>query len=193
MSVVRAFIAIELPGEIQQHLDQVAAQLKQRLNGLPVRWVPANNMHLTLKFLGDVSVANLEILKEVLLSEAAQVTTFEVSVGGIGAFPNAQRPRVVWIGVEAPPELEALQSSLENRLARLGYSREDRPFSPHLTLARVSRSASSSDIRQIGGAVQASKVGFLGATCVQEIRLYKSDLQPGGSVYTCLFSARLAP
>ena len=193
MSVIRAFIAIELPGEIQQRLDQVTTQLKQRLNGLPVRWVPACNMHLTLKFLGDVSVANLEILKEVIQSEAAQVASFEISVGGIGAFPNAQRPRVVWIGIESPPELGSIQTCLENRLAHLGYSREERPFSPHLTLGRISRSASSTDVRRIGEAVQACRVGFLGATCVQEIRLYKSELNSGGSVYTCLFSARLAP
>ena len=192
MSVIRAFIAIELPAEIQENLDQISTQLKQRLNDLPVRWVPGKNMHLTLKFLGDVSVANIGMLQEVLQTEAAAVRSFEFSVGTIGAFPNAQRPRVVWIGIEAPPELAALQASLENHLARLGYSREERPFSPHLTLGRVSRSASSTEVRQIGEAVQSCRVGFLGAACVQEIHLYKSDLKPGGSVYTCLFSANLA-
>ncbi len=192
MTVIRAFIAIELPAEIQQRLDQISAQLKQRLDSLPVRWVPGHNMHLTLKFLGDVSVANVGILDEVLQSEAASFRSFEISVGGIGAFPNSQRPRVIWVGIEAPPDLTTLQANLENRLARLGYSREERPFSPHLTLGRVSRSASSGDVRQIGEAVQACRVGFLGAACVQEIHLYKSDLKPGGSVYTCLFSANLA-
>ena len=149
MSVIRAFIAIELTAEIQKRLDEISAAFKQQLNGVPVRWVSAGNIHLTLKFLGDVSVANLKLLTDILKTETAAHRPFEVSVGGAGAFPNNRRPRVIWVGVEAPPDLAVVQSSVETAMARLGYPREDRPFSPHLTLGRVSRNATSDDTRAI--------------------------------------------
>ena len=192
MSVIRAFIAFSLSDEIYQRLDQLIKQFQGRLQGVPVRWVPARNIHLTIKFLGDVSVANLDILKKTLKAEVSHHSPFEVSVGEVGAFPSTRRARVIWVGVEAPPELQAVQHGIENEMARLGYTREERPFSPHLTLGRVSRNAVSDDHRRIGEVLESSKVGFMGAVRVEEIYLFRSDLQPGGSVYTQLFSAPLA-
>lgn len=191
MTVIRAFIAIDLPPEIRQRLDQVIAQLTQRLEGIPVRWVPAGNIHLTLKFLGDVSVANVEMLKKVLQTEAETHHRFEVSVGGLGAFPNNRQPRVVWAGVEAPQELGSLQRNIDTAMAKLGYNREERPFSAHLTLGRVSRNATARDAHRIGEVIEATKVGYLGIAQVDAVHLYKSDLQPSGSVYTRLFSTLL--
>lgn len=194
MAVIRAFIAIEFPSEIQQRLEQVSRQVQQCLSSLPgniVRWVPAENIHLTLKFLGDVSVANLDLLNEMLLAEAQEHRSFELSVGGLGAFPNLHHPRVLWVGIQAPPELAVLQSGIESRMEKLGYPREERPFSPHLTLGRVTRNASNTEARQIGNALQSAKVGFLGVVWAGEVRLFKSVLQPGGSVYTSLFTAPL--
>jgi len=191
MSVIRSFIAISLSPEIYQHLDEVGAKLRDRLPEAPVRWVPIRNIHLTIKFLGNVSVSNLEVLKKILHAEVSRHAPFEISVGELGAFPSNRRPRVLWVGVEAPPELHALQHGIETEMARLGYAREERPFSPHLTLGRVARNAESDDLRQIGQVLDSCKVGFLGATRVREVHLYRSDLQPGGAVYTRLFSASL--
>jgi RNA 2',3'-cyclic 3'-phosphodiesterase len=194
MAVIRAFIAIKLPTEVQHSLEEVVRQFRQRLQTLPgsvVRWVPSENIHLTLKFLGDVSLANLDMLKEMLLTEVKVHPSFEFSVGGVGAFPNARHPRVVWVGVKAPQELPALQSAIENKMEKLGYTREERPFSPHLTLGRVSRNATIQEAHQVGEALQVVKVGFLGLVCAQGVSLFKSDLQPTGSVYTCLLSAPL--
>ena len=191
MSVIRAFIAIDLTPEIVQHLEQVSTQLKKRLEGIPVRWVPVDNIHLTLKFLGDVSLANVEMLKKILQTEVDGHHAFEISVGGLGAYPSPRRPRVVWVGVEAPTELAAVQSGVENAMARLGYAREERPFSPHLTLGRVSRNAVGRDERLIGESIEAIKLGFLGVARVNEVHLYKSDLHPNGAVYTRLFTAAL--
>src|SRR4030042_147242 len=162
MSVIRAFIAIDLTPEIVQHLEQVSTQLKKRLEGIPVRWVPVDNIHLTLKFLGDVYLANVEMLKKILQTEVNAHHVFEISVGGLGAFPSARRPRVVWVGVEAPAELTAVQNDVESAMARLGYAREERPFSPHLTLGRVSRNAVGRDERLIGESIEAIKLGFVG-------------------------------
>lgn len=193
MSVIRAFIAIEMSPEIRRRLDQVSDELKQRLKDIPVRWVPVENIHLTLKFLGDVSVANLEVLKKILQSEIAGHHPFEMSVGELGAFPSNRRPRVIWVKVEAPAELEAVQRGIETESTRLGYAREERAFSPHLTLGRVSRNASSRDIRKISEVLDSYKVGFLGAARVQAVHLFRSDLKPGGAVYTCLFTVPLSP
>jgi len=191
MSVIRAFIAIDLTPDILKHLDHISVQLKTRLEGVPVRWVPVENIHLTLKFLGDVSLANVEMLKKILQTEVNGHHPFEISVGGLGAFPSIRRPRVVWVGVEAPAELTAVQSGVESAMARLGYAKEERPFSAHLTLGRVSRNALGRDERLICEAIESIKLGFLGVARVNEVHLYKSDLHPNGAIYTRLFSASL--
>lgn len=191
MAGIRSFIAIDLPAKIQTRLDKVSAQLQERLEDVPVRWVPVENIHLTLKFLGDVSESNLEVLKDVLRTVVANYDKFEISIGGMGAFPQARRPRVIWIGIESPPELASIQRNIESETARLGYARERRPFSPHLTLARVSRGAGARDVRKVAEVFNSFKVGFLGVARVEAVRLYRSELQPGGAIYTGLLTAHL--
>jgi len=191
MSVIRAFIAIDLSLEIQRRLDDVLRNYKSQLANIPIRWVAATNIHLTLKFLGDVSLSNLNILTDMIQTEISSHHQFDISVGGSGAFPNIRQPRVIWVGVEAPPELTAIQNGIETTTARLGYTREERAFSPHLTLGRVSRNATSQDVKAISKALEGTKVGFLGATCVEKVYLYRSDLQPTGAVYTQIFSSSL--
>lgn len=191
MSVIRAFIAIDLTPDVRRQLDQVSAQLRQALPGTPVRWVPAANIHLTLKFLGDVSLSSLDMLKNMVQTEVAAHRPFDVSVGGLGAFPNPKHCRVVWIGIEAPAELNSLQHGIDASMATLGYSREERPFSAHLTLGRVSRNATSKDAHALAGVLESTRIGFLGMVTVESIHLFKSDLHPTGSVYTRLFSANL--
>ncbi len=190
-SVIRSFIAIPLSGEIQAKLTQISSDLQNQLKGTPLRWVPVENMHLTLKFLGEVSTSNIEMLKSTLQTEVAGHSPFEISVGGLGAFPNLRRPRVLWINVQAPAELTAVQHGIETQMARLGYPPEERPFHPHLTLSRVGRTASPPDMQKICDVISKYKVGFLGATRVLTINLYKSDLEPGGALYTCLQKAAL--
>jgi 2'-5' RNA ligase len=189
--IIRAFIAIDLSQEIQRRLDEVLQNYKDQLYGIPIRWVAVTNIHLTLKFLGDVSISNLHLLTELIQSEVSSHHQFEISVGGSGAFPNLRQPRVIWVGVEAPPELSAIQNVVDTATARLGYAREERAFSPHLTLGRVSRNATSQNVKTISLSLEKTRVGFLGATCVENIYLYRSDLQPTGAVYSRIFSASL--
>jgi 2'-5' RNA ligase len=191
MSVIRAFIAIDLSAEIGQRLHEVIQNYKNQLKDIPIRWVPASNIHLTLKFLGDVSLSNLDILTDMIQTEVSSHHQFEISVGGSGAFPNLRQPRIIWIGVEAPPELTAIQNGIEATTSRLGYAREERAFSPHLTLGRVSRNASTQDVKAITKVLETSRVGFLGATCVEKVFLYRSDLKPTGAEYTQIFSSSL--
>lgn len=192
MNVIRAFIAISLSDEVHRGLEQVLQDIKGRLPAGVVRWVPGKNIHLTIKFLGDVSLASQEMLTTMLRTEAARHLPFEFSVGGLGAFPTPRRPRVIWVGVQAPSELASLQRGVESEMARLGYEPEERPFSPHLTLGRVTRNADPADLQRLSSVLETYKVGFLGVTRVQAIHLFRSDLQTGGAVYTRLYSAPLS-
>ena len=191
MSVIRAFIAIDLSPEIHQRLKEVLDNYREQLIKIPIRWVVVTNIHLTLKFLGDVSLSNLNLLTDMIQAEVSSHHQFEISVGGSGAFPNNHQPRVIWVGVEAPQELVAILNGIENATARLGYAREERAFSPHLTLGRVSRNATSHDVKAISQTLDQTRVGFLGATCIEKIHLYRSDLRPTGAVYTQIFSSAL--
>lgn len=192
MSVIRAFIAINISPEIAQKLSVISEELQASLRGVPVRWVPVENIHLTLKFLGDVSESNLDLLKEMIESETARHAPFDISAGELGAFPSIRRPRVLWVNVQAPAELVALQRAIDNETARLGYDRENRPFSPHLTLGRVSRNANSSDAHRISEVLEGYKLSYIGAARIREVVLYRSDLYPTGAVYTAIFTGRLA-
>jgi len=191
--MLRSFIAVEIPSEIQAAIAHATAPLKHTLQKPLIRWVTPQNVHLTLKFLGDVSPANLERLAGTLKAEAGSQATFSMSVGGLGAFPNQRRARVIWIGLDAPPALAALQRGVEAAVAQLGYPREERSFSPHLTIGRVAKAASAADLQHIRSALESTKVGILGTVSVQSIHIFKSDLQPGGSVYTRLYGLSMKP
>ncbi len=191
MAVIRSFIAIDLPRQIQESLEKISQDLQSKKPVSAVRWVPAKNIHLTLKFLGEVSSNNLEILTKILAAEVTRHRCFQIKIGGLGAFPSIHRPRVIWVGVEAPPGLMALQRSIETETVRLGYTAEERPFSAHLTLGRVSHNASPKEVRDIGEMLNGIKVGTLGTASVERIRLFRSDLEPGGAIYTPLYTIPL--
>ena len=193
MSVIRAFIAIDLPDDIRQHLARTAHTLRQQLADAPIRWVNPKSIHLTLKFLGDVSEHNLNMLMDLLAGEVETHPPFEFGVGRLGAFPDTRRPRVLWVGVEAPDELFTLQRAIDQAVAKLGYARERKPFQPHLTLGRVSRNASNRQVREISRLLRETHVGFLGSARVTEVHLYRSDLKPTGAVYTRLMTTNLNP
>jgi 2'-5' RNA ligase len=189
--VIRAFIAIELPPHIRQELNLILKQLQARLSRAAIRWVPANNIHITLKFLGDVSVSNLDLLKKILDAEGRRHKPFDITVSGLGAYPTIHRPRVIWVGVEAPAEMEALHHSIEAETQRLGYAAEERRFSPHLTLGRISHTARPQDIHDISNILSGYTVGNLGVASVEKVVLFRSDLTSGGAIYTSLHSALL--
>ena len=190
MSMLRAFIAVEIPAHLQQTVHRETAKLRKTIDSL-VRWVPPQNMHLTLKFLGDVSPSSVDFLRQMLRSEAANIPCFELHLAGLGAFPNLRRPRVLYIGIQAPAALDALQHGIESATRRLGYEAEERPFSAHLTLGRVRQTATAVEQQQIRRAIEGTQVDLPGTARVDSVHLYKSELNPGGSVYTRLFSALL--
>jgi 2'-5' RNA ligase len=186
--ILRSFVAVEIPVEIQSALASSSAPLQTALPKPLVRWVAPQNIHLTLKFLGDVSPANLELLAEALKVEAVSHETFTISVGTLGAFPNPRRARIIWIGLDAPTALLALLRGVEAVTSSLGYASEERPFSPHLTIGRVGQNISGTDLQQIRNALEGTSIGELGSFRVDAVHIFKSDLRPGGSVYTRLYT-----
>jgi 2'-5' RNA ligase len=194
MEAIRAFIAIELPEEVRKKLDEIEKTIQAKGGQAArkaVRWVPAGNMHLTLKFLGEVSTANVQALAGMLQNEAERHASFELAIGGLGAFPNMHRPRVIWVGAKVPAELLALQKVIETETRQLGYPAEERPFSPHLTLGRIAQNARPDEIAQVANTISEMQVGELGRVRVSRLHLFRSDLQPSGSVYTGLYHFEL--
>lgn len=192
MLALRAFIAIDLSQEIVAQLTTLVTRLRADLGDAFIRWQPPQNMHLTLKFLGDVSPNHVDLLTDVLRTQAAQCSAFDVHVGQLGCFPKPTQPRVLWVGVQAPNALFDLQRCIEQQFARLGYPPEDHPFSPHLTLGRVTRQATPPEIRRIADVLTQTRVGILGTFRAAQVHLFRSDLRPSGAVYTRLFTANLA-
>lgn len=198
MDAIRAFIAIELPETLRHELDRISHQLQEQCAAAggesarrAVRWVPASNIHLTLKFLGEVSTANVQALARMLKAEAVRHPPFDIQVAGLGAFPNVRRPRVIWVGSEAPPVLANLQRAIEAETRALGYPTEERPFSPHLTLGRISQNATPPEATAVAHALGMVEVGSLGCMHIDQVHLFQSDLRPSGAVYTSLYSFRL--
>ncbi len=189
METIRAFIAIELAREVQAGLEGVLSRLRPAAKA--VRWVSAGNIHLTLKFLGDTPLDKIEPLKRSIESEAARHAAFELQVGGLGAFPNPRRPRVIWVGVKAPEELADLVNGVEKATGPLGFPTEERPFSPHLTLGRVSQHATNEEVGALAELLTKTHMESLGISRVDKIHLFRSDLRPTGAVYTSLFQANL--
>jgi 2'-5' RNA ligase len=190
MKPLRTFIAADIPLPIQQIMQSHVDNLRLSLGDL-VRWVPVKNIHITLKFLGDISPASVELLIQMLRTEAASCPPFDIAIGGLGSFPNSKRARVLWVGIQAPAELEALQRGIEAACVRLGYPPDAHPFSPHLTIGRVREQISPADQQKVRKTLEEITIDSLGTARVDSIHLYKSDLKPGGAVYTRLFSAPL--
>jgi RNA 2',3'-cyclic 3'-phosphodiesterase len=192
MSLLRVFIAIELSEQVCDAIQKQTTRLRQLLGNDLIRWVPTQNMHLTLKFLGDTATSHLDFIKQLLTREANSHQQFTLQLSGLGAFPNSRRPRLLWIGFHAPADLASLQKSIESGTTRLGYEQEERAFSPHLSIGRVRQNLSPPEMQKIRTALDTIQLGNIGLARVDFIHLYKSDLQPSGSIYTKLFSAPLS-
>ena len=190
MGYLRAFIAIEIPHQIQKSLETVISLLRREI-GIAVRWVPPQNIHLTLKFLGDISHESVDSLTQILGMEAETVPSFDIQTGGLGSYPDAKHARVVWVGVQAPAELEAIYHKIDSACTRLGFESEKRNFSPHLTIGRVRQGTSPADKQKIHRTLETIKIDSLGTARVDSVHLFKSELKRGGAVYTKLSSAPL--
>jgi len=189
---VRSFIAIDLPQETKSELAHLQERLKRACGYCPTKWVGVESIHLTLNFLGDVPLSRLDDIKNAVTQAAAASDTFELALGCLGAFPNLERPHIVWVGLAGEVEkLAKIQKHLEQLLAGLGFSPEIRPFSPHLTLARVRDEATATDKKRLGQAISFTMCKTDCSILVCQVSLIKSQLTTAGPIYTVLSSATL--
>jgi 2'-5' RNA ligase len=183
----RLFIAAELPDDVLHALGDVLRDLTQTIPDKAIRSVRPEGIHLTLKFLGDVPINKVDALKPSLHEITTKHTIFELIANGAGCFPNTRRPRVVWVGVDGNIQaLKRLQRDVEQVCTQHGFEPEDRPFNPHLTLARTQRKVTSDDIRRIGHTVETAQIDEIARWQVSSFSLIRSELKPGGAVYTTL-------
>jgi 2'-5' RNA ligase len=188
---MRAFIAIEFPQSVQQQLGNLAQKL--RSSGLRgVRWVPPENIHLTLKFLGDIKTETVQQLTHHLPTIVRVHPSFTLNLHGLGVFPGLRHPRVLWVGVQAPAALFDLQRDIESLAQRLGVPPETRPFTPHVTLGRMQTDFGPQDQALLEAQLQVSTSTFHASLPVKQVALFRSDLFPTGARYTLLFHADLS-
>ncbi len=188
---IRSFIAIELTGEVKSGLHKIQAALK--LHGHTfVKWVIPEDIHLTLKFLGNISTQKVAEITKVIEEASQEACTFRVTIGRLGAFPNFRRPRVLWVGVGGEVEkLVMLQQRIDHGLKPLGFVPETRPFAPHLTLARLREGTAADKLREFGDIVARKPETGDNEMTVTSVSLMRSQLFPAGAVYSCLTNVEL--
>lgn len=190
MEQIRSFIAIELPDELRLELGRLQRQLGQRQPW--IKWVDPQSIHLTLKFLGDISVDRIAAITRAMAAAAQDIPPFRLEVSNPGAFPNLRRVQVVWVGVGGEIErLRQLQQRLESQLAPLGFSPENREFTAHLTLARLRPQATPGERETLGKLIATTRFETVHSTEVQAINLMKSQLTREGAIYTRISSVEL--
>jgi 2'-5' RNA ligase len=175
---MRLFTALDLPGDVIGKMDELLARLRPTA---PIHWSSAANLHITIKFIGEWPEARLEELKTSLAGVAAR-DPISVHIRELGAFVNPNKPRIFWCGVGAPG-LAELAADTEAATAALGVAKEERAYSPHLTLARIK---DGFDMTALRTAVVAESTLDFGRFEARSFFLYQSQSKPGGSVYTKL-------
>jgi len=185
--VLRAFIAVDIEGELSEKLARLAESLKS--TGADVKLVEKENFHITIRFLGNVPEESIDVIEKIMRDAVREVKPHKLKLRGVGAFPSPERPRVVWVGVEGDEELRKIFERIERELRRLGFKPETKGFTAHVTLARV---RSGRGREALVKWINDMKDVELGELEVKSIRLKKSTLTPRGPIYETLREVELA-
>jgi 2'-5' RNA ligase len=181
---MRTFIAIEIPAEIKTALSGLQTELRRA--GADVSWTKPENIHLTLKFLGEIEEKLINEIERTCIETAAEFQPFTLDLSGAGVFPNARQPRVLWVGLAGEIEKAVeIQRRLDERLAAIGFDREEKSFRPHLTIGRVKSNRKTRELLALTRSYQLPRLAFE----VKEIVVMKSELHPAGARYTSLARA----
>ncbi|MCM8781893.1 MAG: RNA 2',3'-cyclic phosphodiesterase [Candidatus Omnitrophica bacterium] len=184
---MRTFIAIDLNDEAKAALIRLQSQLKAA--DADIKWVEAENIHLTLKFLGEIANQQVDLVKEVLNNTAVQFKPYEITLAGIGAFPKLDYPKVVWVGIrKGNDDTKGIANKIDDELMKLGFEKEDRKFSAHLTLGRL---RGPKNIDKLKSLLKTLNFAPQSKILVNYINLYRSTLTPQGPIYTSLYKATL--
>jgi len=183
---MRCFIAIQLSQEIKQALGQIEQELQKGIRG--VKWVKPDNIHLTLKFLGNIGEETVEDIKKILDEAVSGVRPFKIRLSAAGAFPSPSRPRVIWVGIgEGKNESTELADRIDEETAHLGIEKESRAFHPHLTLARVKFLKERDAVKDAFASLKVPQAEM----SAKKITLFQSTLTGEGPVYTAIHTVDL--
>ncbi len=193
---MRTFIAIELSEEIRGTLSQIQSHLKY--SGADVKWGEKDNIHLTLKFLGEVSEEKAEKIKSILDEIGSQTKPFEINLKDIGAFPKIDYPRVIWVGLDkGAKESTELAQKIDDALSKIGFQKETRPFAAHLTIGRMRSSKNKEALKEkiesfrvTGNGVRDTLPVTRNPFPVSSVIFFQSKLTPSGPIYTKLHEAK---
>ncbi len=178
---IRSFLAIELSQALKQALEEVRYRLD--LPQFDVRWVQPKNMHLTLRFLGEIPEQDLQRASQAASVAAEKGSPFQIALCGLGAFPSLSSPRVVWMGIEQDKPLVLLERALSQELESAHFPLPDKPFRPHLTLGRVKSKRGKRELERL---LKRNQNVSAGQMDVEHFSLIKSELRPSGPIYTNL-------
>lgn len=180
---MRTFIAVDLPAGIKEDVAKILHPIRDTFPAL--RWIDDMQFHLTLRFLGEVPVAELHHLLRKVESVARSISSFDLTLEGIGVFPDWRAPRTVWVGIsEGLEPLRKASLLLDDRLQELGFRREQRTFTPHLTVARIrSSQGDSTDFEQLRKLLEKEKDRYFGVVSVEEFVVYAGELSRNGPRY----------
>jgi 2'-5' RNA ligase len=181
MSSWRVFCAVEFPAEVRARFEDHIARLRKELPDAAASWSRVENIHLTLKFFGNVERDRIPAISAATTRATEHFSNFEIGVGNTGVFPRPSRPQVLWIGVNDPSrQLSALQQRLETECAAAGFPKEDRAYHPHLTIARLRKPESARRLADI----HLNMTFALITVPVNELIVFRSELSNKGSRYT---------
>ncbi len=188
---MRTFIAVNFPKDLLVRIDEITHFFKKKTPDRALKWVDINNLHLTVKFIGEINENKIGQVKDVLTQSLSAQNAFNIEVSGLGMYPNQHNPRVVWLGISGEEPLIKIHKDLNRQLTAVNISPEKRPFSGHLTIARVRRNTDKETAGMVGDILSQFTVDSLGWITIDHINLYKSELTPAGPIYTCLLSVPL--
>ncbi len=188
---MRTFVAIDFSPEIRKKIGEIIEYFKTQTPDYALKWVEPQNLHMTIKFLGELSEGHLRTIKDVLSDTLEGRSAFEIEVTGMGMYPSTQKPRVIWLGVEGSEPLKDIHQSLDQALQKASIPPDKRGLSPHLTIARVRRNVETLIVQDIGKTLSQFKIDSLGKCTIDRIVLYKSTLTPSGPIYDPLLSIPL--
>ncbi|MGC8828431.1 MAG: RNA 2',3'-cyclic phosphodiesterase [Verrucomicrobiia bacterium] len=190
---LRCFIAIRPPEELLDKILDIRKEFEKKLPGNFIRWCSKEQLHLTLKFLGNVKDEDIEKLKDSLRDSCTGFSRFELAICGLGCFPNFDFPRVIWLGITGDTGvLISLQETIEINVCEFGECKEEQEFRPHLTLGRI-KNAPRKELVSIAKELKiaAEKIGLIGSWIADEVLLMQSILQQSGAVYKELAKFKL--
>jgi 2'-5' RNA ligase len=188
MRAIRAFVAVLIDDDLRNNISRVQNEVRKLAPD--VKWVAPENLHVTLKFLGNVTEEALPKVFAAVEKAAQSIPAFDLSVTGLGAFPSPQRARVVWVGIEkGRDELIELAEAVESELVSAGFEREEKAFKAHITIGRARMDRPLKGLAEGFARIDASN---LGSMRVSDIAVMQSDLKPGGPVYSAMKIVPLA-